>query len=120
MSYLRVIPRDLFNEANLLKCLGQVYLKLEVLNLPNVELVHTNEDRPFDVRQDPSDGALWVRNIALRKGRHKRWWFRRPLNSREPWPLYLIDIGDWVEYPVFTDEGEFTPEFLLFLKDPIK
>ena len=33
MSYPRVIPRDLFNEASLLKCYGQVYLKLEELGL---------------------------------------------------------------------------------------
>ncbi len=28
--YARVIPRDLFNEANLLKCFGNLYLRLEV------------------------------------------------------------------------------------------
>jgi hypothetical protein len=29
MGYTRVIPRDLFNEANLLKCIGGLYIALE-------------------------------------------------------------------------------------------
>jgi len=44
MSYTRVIPRDLFNEANLLKCYGQIYIEVERMSLPDprayVEIEH--------------------------------------------------------------------------------
>ena len=41
--YNRVIPRDLFNEANLLKCMGQLYLCLEAANLKYVYLEHDGD-----------------------------------------------------------------------------
>ena len=113
MTYSRVIPRDLFNEANLLKCYGQLYLKLEQLNLPNVELEHERENECFEVVQDQQDGSLWIANVLLRV-RGLTFILFRPLNSREPWPLYLLLDGE--EIAVFTDSGEFTPEMLNFLK----
>lgn len=110
-NYIRVIPRDLFNEANLLKCLGKVYLNLERLNLPGVELEHQGDE--FKIEQNPDDGSICAANVLLRAadGVHL---FHRPLNSREPWPLYLIGVDD-SEIPVFREDGEFSDEMLDFV-----
>jgi hypothetical protein len=117
MSYSRVIPRDLFNEANLLKCYGQLYLKLERY-FSDIDLRH--EFGPFgssafNIRQDPADGSLTIANICLVKGTDK-YELRRPLNSREPWPLYCV-ISDDRETAVFDDNGELAEGFLEFLRE---
>jgi hypothetical protein len=105
MSYQRVIPRDLFNEANLLKCYGQVYLQLEKLGMEHC-LIH-GPKRTFMVEQS-IDGELHINNVRLIVGGH---WYHmwRPLNSREPYPLYITpEDGDDIE--VFNDDGTFTEE----------
>jgi hypothetical protein len=111
MTYQRVIPRDLFNEASLLKCYGQLYLQLEFHNFPGVELVHIRN--AFDVRQDQRSGAIYIDNIRL-SARGVLYGFWRPRNSRAPYPLYL-NAGD-DDIAVFNDDGTFTAEMLDFLR----
>jgi len=106
MSYLRVIPRDLFNEANLLKCIGALWIKTE--GHPRVRIEH--DGKPFRIEQSEADGSLTVINIRVRVA-GRRCELRRPLNSREPWPLYLQTIHLQTEIPVFTDQGELSAEF---------
>lgn len=67
-NYLRVIPRDLFNEGKLLTELG--FLSLAILdnkdgiaNLLTMELV--NEEEGFVVAQS-DDGSLFVANLLCR------------------------------------------------------
>jgi hypothetical protein len=109
-NYYRVIPRDLFNEANLLKCYGQIYLNLERLNLPGVELVH--DDEAFDIEQSCDDGSTFIVNVALMvRGFHAPLF--RPLNSRDAWPLYMATDED--DIAVFNDDGAFSEEMLRFL-----
>lgn len=113
MSYLRVIPRDLFNDANLLKCLGRLYLELERLNIPGVQLEEIRDiDTPFAIHQDNLDGSTYCEDVVLvvRGIQHH---LMRPLNSREPWPLKLWHENE--EMPVFTEAGELTEEFKRFL-----
>lgn len=113
MSYPRVIPRDLFNEANLLKCYGQIFINLETADLPHVELVH--DDDTFDVEQDESDGSLFISNVVLKvRGEPRE--LRRPMNSRNPWPLILVDRDEEVDIPVFNDDGSFTEDILQHFK----
>lgn len=113
MSYLRVIPRDLFNEANLLKCLGQLYLELERVNIPNAKLVHDHES--FDVGQDSNDGSISAHNVILvTNGVPYFLW--RPLNSREPWPLYIKEVGNGNEISVFNQSGALSDHMHKFLK----
>lgn len=112
MSYQRVIPRDLFNEANLLKCYGQIYLNLENMNLPGIELDH--DGAPFDIQQCADDGSLTVANVALIV-RGEAILMYRPLNSRRPWPLFLAPF-EQDEIEVFNDDGSFTQRFTRFLK----
>jgi hypothetical protein len=108
MSYVRVIPRDLFNEANLLKCYGQLYLRLESLGIERAYLEHDGD--AFEVVQD-ADGALSLANVTLYIDDEPQILFR-PLNSRQPFPLYLRADED---IAVFTDSGEFTDELWAML-----
>ena len=114
MSYERVIPRDLFNEANLLKCLGKVFINLE--NKPfgdiNTELLH--DGKPFDIQQNPEDGSTFCSNVVLLKNGNNIPMFR-PLNSRRDWPLMCCD-NDGDEIFIFDDFGQFSYEFVEFLK----
>lgn len=101
MSYQRVLPRDLFNEANLLKCIGRLVLLIEDGKLPGWTYKHAGN--AFIIEQDESDGSLSVFNILFYfNGGNVH--MRRPLNARGPWPL-LADGYD--ECYVFDDDGNF-------------
>ncbi len=106
VGYRREIPRDLFNEANLLKCYGKVYLEIERLGLQDVKLDH--DGQPFMVAQDQSSGDLTISNVRLMI-RGQQCPLFRPLNSRHAWPLYAA-MPDGEEIEVFTGSGSFTPE----------
>ena len=113
MSYQRVIPRDLFNEANLLKCYGRLWILLEPRLERSVRFELDGEE--FVIDQRASDGNLYIDNLRL--------WIRgqmynlfRPLNSRDQWPLYLSLGWDEDDIRVFTDEGELSEEMLALLE----
>lgn len=110
-NYHRVIPRDLFNEANLLKCLGKLYIETE--RFSHVCLEH--DGSPFLIEQDESSGSLSVTNVYLYVSRQFCWLYR-PLNSRAPWPLYL-ETQDGDDIAVFTDDGKLSPEMLKFIEE---
>lgn len=110
VAYPRVIPRDLFNEANLLKCLGQLWLLTEPIR--SVEVKHDGES--FIVAQDDNDGSLTVLNVVLRvHGEVVE--YRRPLNSRQPWPLVAVLPPRDELLPIFTDSGQLSAEMLRFI-----
>ena len=113
-NYIRVIPRDLFNEANLLKCYGQLYLNLEN-TICDYEL--SNDETScdgFNVVQDETDGSIRIENIYFFvRGSMVR--LMRPLNSRRPYPLYAY-AGTLETIAVFEDDGKFTTEMLAFLQ----
>lgn len=108
---LRVLPRDAFNDASLLKCIGKLTMMIEDGML---DLKYEYDGEPFDICQDESDGSTFVRNIVFytadvdgftgRLIRH-----RRPMNSRDNWPLMLY-LGD-DEYYAFNEKGEYMPSF---------
>lgn len=117
MSYTRVIPRDLFNEANLLKCYGRLYICLE---RDFGELMHMGgEDglERFDIVQRPEDGWTYIANIPLTV-RGVSYRLVRPLNSREPWPLYAEEIGNPDADPieVFDEHGNLSEAFRALLQ----
>ena len=62
-KYERVVPRDLFNEAILLKCMGKVCLLIEdrMINLQVRETLPTPVNG-FDIRQDLGSGDIRVAN----------------------------------------------------------
>jgi hypothetical protein len=109
-NYLRVIPRDLFNEGNLLKCMGRLWIETERFRC--VEIAHDGD--AFEIAQDSDDGTLTVLNVELRI-HEKLYYLRRPMNSREPWPL-CISSKDMEEFRVFTDDGNLSEAMLGLIK----
>ena len=114
MSYERVIPRDLFNEANLLKCLGKVFINLENKPFGKIDVQMGNDGEAFDIQQNPEDGSTFCSNVVLLKNGHDIPMFR-PLNSRQEWSLMCHD-NDGDEIFIFDDFGNFSEEFVEFLK----
>lgn len=109
MTYTRVIPRDLFNEGDLLNCLGRLSLKLEDRR-DHTAVLHGPAFRGegFSIDQDQADGSIWARNVLLMVGEEEVPLFR-PLNARDKWPLWARD-GD-EDRRVFDLDGELSPEF---------
>lgn len=110
MSYTRVIPRDLFNEAKLLKCLGKLIILAE--STPGLTITHDGE--PFYIQRDPASGDISCINVEVcnSAGVIPCW---TPLNSRDDWPLKAMGNGEDVD--VFNYYGEaFTPEFLKLIQ----
>lgn len=106
MSYLRVIPRDLFNEAKLLKCIGRLCLMIH--DGDGLGVTFSHNDEAFDIRQDESDGSLFIRNIHFFLDK-KRIGFHTAYNSKRNYPL-LFNLNDNFEF-VFDDEGNYTAEY---------
>jgi hypothetical protein len=114
MTYNRVIPRDLFNEGNLLKCMGQLYLNLEKLHMEEcLQDLSDGSEQGWWIRQDPADGSLSMGHVQLKvRGKFVR--LMRPLNARRPYPLWAYPDED-LEIEVFEDNGQFTAAFRSFL-----
>jgi hypothetical protein len=113
VSYKRVIPRDLFNEASLLKCYGQLYLQLEKLDMEDC-LRHADDESLFQVEQDWAGGGLSLQNVTL-VVRGEPVQLLRPLNARDPYPLYAF-TKDEEEIAVFNDDGSLDEDMLKFLQ----
>lgn len=112
MPYQRVLPRDLFNEAKLLKCLGRLSLLIEDGMLPMRVIHDTMTDPGFLVDQNPDDGSFFCANLqfyAPRQGRLRLVPFHSALNSRESWPL--LCTWQQEELAVFNEDGSLTDEF---------
>ncbi len=111
MSYQRVIPRDLFNEAKLLKCLGQLSLIIhDGVKVPRgLALNHFAEDEGFCIEQCPDSGALYCRNLEfICDG----WEFSlsAPHNSKDAYPLRFVRDEE-NEGRVFNEDGTLSDEF---------
>lgn len=110
MSYTRVIPRDLFNEANLLKCMAALWIALDSRGGHAARISNDDQsvDDGFAIEMDPSDGSISVTNVSFTiGGEDYRLW--RPLNARSAWPLY-VNHGD-ESIRVFTESGDLSEEF---------
>lgn len=115
MSYNRIIPRDLFNEAKLLKCLGQLALVIhDGVGVPSsLKLTHSWEEEGFNIEQDSSSGALFCSNLELTCSR-RIIELSQPYNNKDAYPLQFVldDNGD----RVFNDDGTLSDEFLAMLR----
>lgn len=113
MSYQRVIPRDLFNEGDLLNCLGRLWIKLDeypVLKQRAEFHGPAYGSDPFYIDQDPSDGSINCTNVDLLLDGSETVILFRPLNARNKWPLWARFQDDDVR--VFDEDGELTREFV--------
>lgn len=108
LTYTRVVPRDLFNEGDLLNCLGRLWIKLDDRRDHRAVLEFTGNR--FEVEQDPSDGSISCTNFRLSVDPSVETVpLFRPLNSRSKWPLWAR-FGD-EDRRVFDLDGELSPEF---------
>lgn len=108
MSYHRVIPRDFFNEAKLLKCLGQFELCRLDKRLCGLEFTMEFDGESFDIAQDDSDGSLRCLNYRVYLNGEELELFT-PYNSKENYPLMGRYRGD--DYYLFDSKGKFMPNF---------
>lgn len=113
MSYTRVIPRDFFNEAKLLKCMGQLALKILDGMLPDGLKIEINESgEPFNILLT-DDGRLFISNYETTIN-DVYVSMSTTYNSKDAFPLVCFHDDD--ETTVFDDNGEFTEEFITRFK----
>ena len=113
--FKRVIPRDLFNEAKLLKCLGQLSLLLHDgvgIRWP-LRLRHKRPEKGFRIDQRAGDAGLFCVNLNLSLNGRKIVVFSS-YNSKEPYPL-LFEDWEGGEGEVFDASGQFSTEFMEWL-----
>ncbi len=110
-NYNRVIPRDLFNEAKLLKCIGHLCLKIHDGIVP-CKMSFQENGNPF-VIELMDEGSLRITNleIAIKK---KVFRFKTTYNSKANYPLYVEH--DNCDIPVLDENGVWDTEFLEFCK----
>lgn len=109
-NYARVIPRDLFNESKLLKCLGQLCLLIHDNGAGRLKFYHDDIKRKrFQIGVRQSDGGHYCKNLHFTID-GKRVEVYGIMNSREPYPLlFTADDGD--EYEVFHSDGSLSDDF---------
>jgi CheY-like chemotaxis protein len=115
VPYVRVVPRDLFNESKLLKCLGKISIGILDGKLGEHRLTekHTRTEKGFIILQN-EDGDIICDNYRVFKGGEEIYLFTR-LNSKAVWPLMTIDHkGEYID--VLDDNGKFTSEFFEYLE----
>lgn len=112
-NYYRVIPRDLFNESKLLKCMGRLILKIhDNDNLP-APMTFEHDGSPFKIAQQEC-GSLTITNLKIFIN-YKRYIFHSTYNSKSNYNLHVVD-DDLGEPPVFDDNGDWDEEFISFTK----
>lgn len=113
-KYTRIIPRDLFNEAKLLKCMGRLILKIHEKKTP-CEMRFEHDGSQFQIVLNDA-GDLQVANVIVYiKG--TSYSFHTTYNSKSNYPLFVWDHDDMAETEVFDENGEFTQEFVEFCKN---
>lgn len=113
-GYQRVIPRDLFNESKLLKCIGQVSLLIhdgidKAGNRTPEGLTINQEGDAFSIALH-DDGYLILLNVSI-EYLEESLTLGTIYNSKEPYPLYDIVTGT----QVLTDSGTWHQDFLNLL-----
>ena len=107
--YQRVIPRDLFNECKLLKCLGQLAVLIhDGIRMPP-NLRSEADGSEFRIDQNPGCGGLYVSDGIKFVVLGVELSLKTPYNSKESYPLLCETEDDEVQ--VFDDNGQLTDEF---------
>lgn len=105
-QYCKVIPRDLFNEAKLLKCIGRLCLLIhDGMNLGCISFEYDGE--PFEIGL-MDEGYLSVSNIEFLI-HDTPVCFVSQYNSKAAYCLYAYH--EYCEYLVFNEQGNYTDEF---------
>ncbi len=116
-TYDRVLPRDLFNEAKLLKCMGQLALLIHEgkgrkwkLNMEHI--TDQPEESGFVICQNLATGGLYVDNLCL-QFRGSDIPVECDYNSKRPYPLVVMHPTCLCD--VFDDDGTFSQAFKDYL-----
>ena len=112
MGYTRVNPRDLFNEAKLLKCIGKVALLIHEGGIQGLTMEHEDPENGYNIHQNTLDGSIEVQNLLFADKNGETVAFRTPLNSKYQWPLLMEYRGE--EYYAFSEKGDWMPDKNLF------
>ena len=108
-TYQRVIPRDIFNEAKLLKCLGMLCLHVHDGKAGRLKFHHDDEVyKGFSIESRWSDGGLYCENLKFTIDDREVKVYG-VLNSRENYPL-LFEHDD-AEYEVFNEDSFLSDDF---------
>lgn len=107
-KYKRVLPRDLFNEAKLLKCVGRLTLLIHD-ELTIYGFTFSHDGKPFIIGRNESDGSITVLNIMFYINRIELI-FKTSLNAKDNYPFYCEFESE--DYLVFNEDGEYTQEFM--------
>lgn len=118
IHYMRVFPRDLFNEAKLLKCAGLLCLKILDYQAPKELSYNDDENDTSPLIGLSDDGSLSMTNLNVMIN-GKRAVFITTYNSKSNYPFYMRIYGkrydEFEDIPVFTESGEFETEFLEYI-----
>lgn len=111
LNYTRVIPRDFFNEAKLLKCMGLLSLKILDRMLPDgIEIEVEENGAPFQINLSDA-GDLIVTNYKIIINGDDGI-FYTIYNSKENYPFFCYCANDNNDVRVFNEAGVFTEEFV--------
>ncbi len=111
-NYSRVAPRDLFNEAMLLKCLGKLTLLILDEGI-HEKLSYSYTGKPFQTAHHQAGYLIIYKGVTIKKGR-KSLMLGTQVNTRSAWPLCVL-TDENEDIPVFDDAGNLDEEFLEFL-----
>lgn len=112
MRYMRIIPRDLFNEAKLLKCMGRLALLVHDNLIPEgleIEIVPDVEGAAFRIEKDENDGGLFISNYDVFIN-DELVYVKAAYNSKSNYSLLCETNEDTVF--VFDEGGNFSKEFI--------
>lgn len=109
MEYQRILPRDLFNEAKLLKCIGLVCLRI-LDNQTPCPMSNSEMDGAFEIAL-LDEGSLTITNLHINI-QGKPFLFKTSYNSKANYPLFLE--YDCCDYRVFDEQGNWDADFIEF------
>jgi hypothetical protein len=112
LNYDRVLPRDLFNEAKLLKCVGRLCLLIHDDKAPDGVKFEHNSDA-FEIGMT-TDGDLTISNIKFFIN-DKEIMFVTRYNNKANYPFFVQD-EEYLDHRVFDEQGNLDNEFIQFCK----
>jgi hypothetical protein len=109
-DHQRVIPRDFFNESKLLKCMGQLAVRILDGRIPEGITIEVEEaGEAFDIQLSNEFGCLFVANYPVTVN-GEEYFFGTLYNSKDAYPM--ICYVEYDEILVFDEQGNFTAEFV--------
>ena len=108
-NYIRVVPRDFFNEAKLLKCMGVLALAISDYKLPeNIKIEINESGKPFEILLNEEFDLLVVSNYEV-KINGEEYIVGTSYNSKSNFPFKVVDDE---EILIFDENGKFTLDFI--------